>query len=153
MILEQVWGLPPHSVNDTFCSWEQKCPKGPKATFIFTSSKNVLKDFFSYHTHSHTSCVKIQIGLGQYKCKSLTKNSQIWAVNKHQMPLYCDLQRTAKHKEYWEQAGRVGRRHTHYHVKTRSISDLLGGCEGKLLNIRSPSDSERLLWHKGLRSQ
>lgn len=57
MILEQVRGLPPHSVNDTFCSWEQKCPKGPKAAFIFTSAKKLFEGIFfpTAHTRIHAA--------------------------------------------------------------------------------------------------
>lgn len=48
-------------------------PEGSESSVYFYFVEKLFKGFFSYHTHSHTCCVRIQIGLGQYKCKSLTK--------------------------------------------------------------------------------
>lgn len=153
MILEQVRGLPPHSVNDTFCSWEQKCPKGPKAAFIFTSSKNYLKDFFfPYHTQLHTCCVRIQIGL--YKCNSLTKK---------QSNLGC--KQTPDASRLWSaensQTQRVLGTDWQSRQETRAFPRKLS-CENEIHlwltgwswgeAVRSPSDSERLLWRKGQRT-
>lgn len=124
-------------------------PEGSESSVYFYFVEKLFKGiFFVPHTLAYMLC-KNSNRTRTIQIQKSHKNSQIWAVNKHQMPLYCDLQRTAKHKEDWEQTGRVDRRHTrfhaNYHVKTRSISGLLGGRGGRLLHICSPSDSERLL--------